>query len=157
MESREQLRREILKAFDGGFRSVRRPLLYRFVVAVVALVTVLLPVGYGVLVAWGCLSILRVLLQMIAALDGSVLLTSLVVASLLLSVVVLLITLKPLLAGPSRLRPNRSIQACDETLLFSFVEQICQAINAPQPTSIEVNLPPNCSAGCRGCSANDSY
>lgn len=63
-----------------------------------------------------------------------------------LGVVLVIALLKPIFAAPiPRVRPLR-LDRRRERLLYAYVERLCQALNAPKPTAIELNIDANASA-----------
>ena len=146
------LMREILAAFQGEFPRVRPTLLYRFGVIIVAGTMLLLPAVYVALVglaAYGVyyhavynIWILRSGLRWFALL--------LYLVPLFAGLILLPFLIKPLFARPSSKRKQRELKFTDEPLVHSFVQRLCQAVNAPVPRSIHVDCAVNAGAGFRG-------
>ena len=60
--------------------------------------------------------------------------------------VLLLFMIKPIISKPVQSSPTRTLKRNQDPLLFIFIEQLCDAVGAPRPTSIKVNCDVNASA-----------
>lgn len=151
-----QLMREILAAFEGEFPRVRPTIGYRLAALFVAGVMVLLPLVYVALIGlfgyalyWHAtenVSIFSAARGFRSGKGAAVMyLTPLVIGGILI-----LFMFKPLFARPPKRQREVKLAFTDEPILHSFVQRLCQAVNAPQPTTIEVNCEVNAAAFFRG-------
>ncbi len=71
------------------------------------------------------------------------------VGPLVVGVTALLFMIKPLFAKPSKTRSLKPLDPSREPLLFAFVDAVCQSVNAPSPSKIQVDCEVNASAGLK--------
>lgn len=151
---------QILAAFRGEIEPVRPTALYRFWVAVVAGVMLLLPllyVGLVGLVAFGLVYHAAndwTVFEGVGGrghgrVDGRVAFV-VYVGPLIAGAVVLAFMLKPLFARPARGPKQRVLDPQVEPLLYAFVDGVCSSVNAPRPNRIEVDCQVNASARLDG-------
>lgn len=147
-------RRAILEAFQGGLEPVRVSLSYRLGIVLVALVMVLLPLLYVVLIGlagWGIY--LHVIHDTFLLHIGHGRVGAMAVLAYLApigaGVILLLFMVKPLFARPARRATQRSLSRQNEPLLFAFVERVCTIVGAPVPKRIDVDCEVNASASLR--------
>ncbi|HVX11735.1 MAG TPA: M48 family metalloprotease [Pirellulales bacterium] len=144
----------ILNAFQGSIEPVRSAGGYRLAVVLVLGFMVLLPVFYVALIGLVCL-----LLGLHAVYDtallhagrgrGALLAVMLYSAPLLAGAILVFFMFKPLLARPMKQGKPRSLNREQEPLLFAFVDRVCEAVNAPAPSRIDVDCYVNASASFR--------
>lgn len=152
---RDERARRIMAAFRGPIKPVERSESYRRGVMMAALVMLLLPPLY-VLIISGLAGLLCG-----HAAYNTWLLTSggapktvsfyyfLYFAPLFVGGVIILFMLKPLFARIPSKQSTRSISRQEEPLLFAFVDKVCDSVQAPRPTRIDIDCDVNASAGFR--------
>lgn len=160
-----QLMREILGGFQGTFARVRPTLMYRFAALFVAAFMVLLPmiyVGLVALLAYGLFVYATSGLSMFAgpgAIRNARAAFAAYVTPLFTGGVLLFFMIKPLFARPAGRLREVEVSFTDEPILHSFVQRLCEAVNAPFPGRIEVDCQVNAAAyfrkGWRGFLTND--
>lgn len=153
-----KLAAHVLGGFQGNIEPTTVPVSYQLGIAFAALVMVLLPlvyvlliglVGYGI--CWYAVHGVDIL----SAGDGSrsgrgqFVLLLIYAAPLISGVILIIFMLKPLFVRPEKEYRTRSLTRDAEPLLFAFVDRICQTVGAPQPTRIDINLEVNASASFR--------
>ncbi|MBI1312237.1 M48 family metalloprotease [bacterium] len=156
-----QLETDVIRAIDGSIEPVRVPLAYRLGILLVLIVMVLLPLIYlsligvaGYAVYWHAANHTGLLT---ADLGGSgrnaarakMFAALLYVAPMIIGGILILFMFKPLLSRPSRQRKPRTLSREKEPLLFAFVDRLCDAVHAPRPKRIDVDLQVNASASFR--------
>ena len=148
---------EILSAFRGEIEPVRPTALYRFWVAAVAGVMVLLPVVYVALIGLVVAGLVYhavnhvTLFQAAGSHRGSLKGAALVyLAPLVAGGMVVAFMLKPLFARPPKGAKPRSLDPQVEPLLFAFVDGVCASVGSPRPTRIDVSSDVNASAHLEG-------
>ncbi len=151
-----QLMREILVGFEGEFPRVTPTIGYRLSAVFVAGVMVLLPLVYVALVALFGYALYWHATENVAIFSaargyrtgkGAVFLY---LTPLIMGGILILFMIKPLFARPPKRQREVKLAFTDEPILHSFVQRLCQAVNAPQPTTIEVNCEVNAAAFFRG-------
>jgi Zn-dependent protease with chaperone function len=147
---------QVLGAFQGSFPRVRRSFLYRFAMMLVAVVTILLPIVYLMMIAGvGWLVYYHVthhhgMLTWGYGIRGRALIMIAYAAPVVVGAILIFFMTKPIFARPARQPRIRSLTADGEPLLFKLVERICDAVHAPRPSRIDVDARLNMSAGFRG-------
>jgi len=147
-----QLMREILGAFHGEFPRVKPTLGYRLAALFVTFFMVLLPMVYvaliglvGYLLYWHASNNHTVFSAVRGrnAGKGAVLiyLGPIVIGGLLI-----LFMIKPLFARQAKRQEELELSFGEEPILHSFVQRLCEAVNAPLPTLIEVDCEVNAAA-----------
>ena len=71
------------------------------------------------------------------------------VAPMIIGGILVLFMFKPLLSRPAQRRKSRALSRDKEPLLFAFVDRLCDAVHAPRPKRIDVDLQVNASASFR--------
>lgn len=148
----KQLMREILDGFDGEFPRARPTLTYRFSALLVAMFMVLLPMIYVALIVlcgyglyWHATQNTWILSATRGFRAGRfvvfIYLAPLVIGSLLI-----LFLIKPLFARSAKEARELEISFSDEPILHSFIQRLCEAVNAPFPSLIEVDCEVNAAA-----------
>ena len=147
---------------QGSIKPARLPISYRLGILLVMLVTVLLPVVYVSLIAavgyavyWHAFSNTSILTsdwgisstRTNARAKGMLFL--IYVAPMIIGVIMVIFMLKPLFSRPGRRRRTRRLEREDEPLLFALVDHICDAVRAPRPKRIDIDLQVNASASFR--------
>lgn len=141
---------EILQAFQGEIRPVRRTLLYRFGIVFLSFIMLLLPALYLILiggVAYLVFHHATTNLPRIGQMRSYWALFFLYVGPLVIGSILLFFMIKPFLARRSRTVPLRSLEFGEEPLLFALVTRIARAVDAPEPKRIALDCQPNASAG----------
>ena len=143
-------RDRILEAFKGQVPPVPVPFHYRLGLFFAACTMVLLPLvylamagaaGYGLYlyVAW---------YFGIGAPPGGVVEKSIWHWALMSAwAIAVFFLLKPLLARQAHAHDSRKLFPLAEPRMFSFVQKLCESVNAPAPDEIRVNCDVNASAG----------
>jgi Zn-dependent protease with chaperone function len=142
--------REILGAFRGDIRPVRRTAGYALGALAVAVAVLVLPALYLALVAgvaWLLYYHATADLAPVTALRNWWALLFLYVGPLVVGAVLLFFLVKPLFARRSRSRPLRTLEFGEEPLLFALVTRVAQAVGAPGPKRIDLDCQANASAG----------
>jgi Zn-dependent protease with chaperone function len=148
---------EIIPA-DAAFRPPRASLLYQVSLVPVAVMMVLLPaiyivllvlVAYGVyyhgthnfnrIMAWGAIMSWRIELFKLA----------IYAAPLVAGIVLVFFMIKPIFAGRGRRAQPYALNPATEPRLFAFITGMCQMIGAPPPRRIDLNCELNAQAGFR--------
>lgn len=148
---------QIRLALARKIEPVRPTLLYRFWIAVVAPVMLLLPLIYissvillvAVLAAHATRNI-TVFDTVDHSKNAATFALFLYVGPLVIGIVVVLFMLKPFFASPAPCGKNRELAREDEPLLHALVEQVCASVGAPRPSRIEVSGEVNASAHREG-------
>lgn len=147
----KDVREQVLSSFGGAIEPVRTSVFYRCGVLLAALFVILLPLlylgvvvlaGYGVY--WHATE--NVGITSMGYGRGRILAVMLYLAPLIAGSVTVLFMLKPLLARPSRDQWEVSLNRGKQLLLFEFVDRICETVNAPRPSKINVSFDVNASA-----------
>jgi Zn-dependent protease with chaperone function len=154
-ESRQEFQAEILTSLSGEIEPVRVSWTYSFAALLVALVMVLLPLIYLVLIALVACGMYYHAIYDVgiivvrSAVQVLVLSFMLYLAPLVAGVIMVFFMFKPLLARPEKTDRRRSLSRQGEPLLFDFVERICALVGAPAPRRIDVNCELNAAASFR--------
>ena len=144
----------IAAAFQGGIPRSKLPAAYRLGIVVVSVVMVLLPLCYLGLIAMVGFGLYFYAVHgvgIVGSVHGRAGLYTLLVylAPLAAGAILILFMIKPLFARPAGQDRIRSITPRSDPLLFAFVERLCEAVGAPMPRRIDVNVEVNASAGFR--------
>lgn len=138
--------------FRGPIQPIRRPLLYRLSVTLVALAMVSLPVLYAALIAvsaWGVWWYATGVFPtaVVAALDSDF--VTLAAAPIPAGIIAIVFLLKPFFGR--RYRPPKPLTLARHQApgLFRLVDELCEVIGAPAPARIDVDVRVNASAGLR--------
>src|SRR5262245_36546766 len=145
--------KDILEAFQGEIEPVRRTLLYRLGVLVLAGVLLLLPLAYLALIAGvGWLLVYHVTnnLPNVARTFSVWALLFGYVGPIIVLAILLFFMVKPLFAPRRRTGRLRTLEFGEEPLLFALVTRVAQAAGAPEPKRIAVDASDNASAGFGG-------
>tara|TARA_R110002111_G_scaffold185031_3_gene250928 strand:- start:50865 stop:53201 length:2337 start_codon:yes stop_codon:yes gene_type:complete len=156
---------KIIQAFEGNIEPVSPTMLYRLNALLVSVVMILLPLLYlGIigLVIWGVyFHAVHSLSLFEAAGSGSgeslrnrggkgmFLLALVYLAPIVAGVILIVFMLKPLFSRPAQSSACRSLKREKEPLLFLFVDHVCDAVGAPRPVQINLDIQVNASAGFR--------
>lgn len=161
-EVKELSSRKIMQAFEGNIEPVTPTLMYRLCALLVSFVMILLPVIYIAMIGgviWGVYYHAVHSLGLFEAGNsssstrnrgkGMVLLFLVYLAPLVVGVILIIFMLKPLFSRPSHSSAFRALKREKEPLLFMFVDQVCDAVGAPRPVQINLDIQVNASAGFR--------
>ena len=161
-ERYRQLQTDVLRAVEDSIQPVKVPLTYRAGILLVLIVMVLLPLIYlgligaaGYAVYWHAVSHTGLLTADLGTTSGrnaaraKLFALLLYVAPMLIGGILVLFMLKPLLSRPAKQRKSRALSREKEPLLFAFVDRLCDAVHAPRPKRIDVDLQVNASASFR--------
>lgn len=147
-----QLMREILAGFEGEFPRVVPTIRYRIAALFVAAFMVLLPLVYVALVIlfgyalyWHATVNVSIFSHVRGGGAGKGA-AFVYLAPLAIGGVLILFMVKPLFARPAKRQREVEVAFTDEPILHSFVQRLCDAVNAPQPALIEVNCEVNAGA-----------
>lgn len=153
---------KILQAFEGNIEPVTPTMLYRLNALLVSIVMVLLPLIYiGIigLVIWGVyfhavnsLSLFEVAGSSSSGRvrgKGVILMALVYLAPIVIGAILIVFMLKPLFSRPAQSSSRRSLKREKEPLLFMFVDRVCEAVGAPSPVQINLDIQVNASAGFR--------
>jgi Zn-dependent protease with chaperone function len=80
---------------------------------------------------------------------GALVFLVLYIAPIIIGLIVLLFMIKPLVARSSREDFGRSLTAKSDPVLFAFVDRLCEAVHAPKPCRIDVDVLVNASASLK--------
>lgn len=145
----------ILGSFGGPIQPVKRPRTYFFGLAASALVMVILPLLYVLLVA-GIVSLIIAhavfdlwIFEANVRGRGAILLVLVYAGPIVAGALVVLFMLKPLFARFPVKQATRSLTREQEPLLFAFVDKVCDTVHAPRPRRIDVDCDVNASASFR--------
>jgi Zn-dependent protease with chaperone function len=144
----------VLDGFRGSIEPVSVTTTYRLGIVSVVTFMLLLPVLYVMLIGLVCLllglhAVRDTALLQVGHGRAAVMPAVVYVAPLLAGAILVFFMLKPLLARPIKQGKPRSLSREQEPLLFAFVDRICEAVGAPQPSRIDVDCSVNASAGFR--------
>lgn len=153
---------KIMQAFEGTIEPVTPTLMYRLCALLVSFVMVLLPLIYIAMIGgviWGVYFHAVHSLSMFEAGSsssstrnrgkGMILLLLVYLTPIIVGVILIIFMLKPLFSRPSHSSAFRALKREKEPLLFMFVDQVCDAVGAPQPVQINLDIQVNASAGFR--------
>ncbi|MCA9017255.1 MAG: M48 family metalloprotease, partial [Planctomycetaceae bacterium] len=153
---------QILQAFEGNIEPVTPTMLYRLNALLVSIVMVLLPLIYvGIigLVVWGVyfhavnsLGLFEVASSGSSGRNrgkGMVLMALVYLAPIVVGAILVIFMLKPLFSRPVQSSACRTLKREKEPLLFMFVDRVCEAVGAPSPVQINLDIQVNASAGFR--------
>ena len=162
VERYRQLESDVLRGVDGSIQPVKVPLAYRAGILLVLTVMVLLPLVYlsliglaGYAVYWHAVSNTGLLTSDMGETSGrnaaraKMFAVLLYVAPMIIGGILVLFMFKPLLSRPAQRRQPRALSRDKEPLLFAFVDRLCDAVHAPRPKRIDVDLQVNASASFR--------
>ncbi|MCH9653579.1 MAG: M48 family metalloprotease [Planctomycetes bacterium] len=160
--SKELTPQQILQAFEGDIEPVAPTMLYRLCAFLVSIVMILLPLIYlGIigLVMWSIyfhavhsLSLFDVANSSSSTRNrgrGMVAMALVYLAPIVVGVILVIFMLKPLFSRPSQSSSWRSLKREKEPLLFTFVDRVCEAVGAPPPVQINLDIQVNASASFR--------
>ena len=147
---------EAVALVTGNIRPVGTTIGYRLALALVGVMMILLPLIYVAMivgVGWGVWWHLVHDVGMLAdhGLRGKAAAIPLLayLAPAVIGTVLVAFMVKPLLARRQKEPEPRSLRPVDEPTLFAFVHRICQAVGAPLPKRIDIDLQVNASASYR--------
>jgi Zn-dependent protease with chaperone function len=151
----QTVRDQIAAGFDGTIEPVRKTMLYRVGVGLAACFVVLLPILYFVLIGaagWGVYWHATENVGIASTGRGRARILSVMVymAPIIAGAISVLFMLKPFLARSVQTGGRVSLHRAGQPLLFEFVERVCNAVNAPHPSRIDVSFEINASAGYGG-------
>ena len=162
VERYRQLETDVLRAVEGSIQPVKVPPAYRAGILLVLVVMVLLPLIYlsligaaGYTVYWHAVTNTGLLTADMGATSGrnaaraKMFAVLLYVAPMIIGGILVLFMFKPLLSRPAQRRKSRALSRDKEPLLFAFVDRLCDAVHAPRPKRIDVDLQVNASASFR--------
>jgi Zn-dependent protease with chaperone function len=140
-------------AFTGTIAPTRLSLTYRLGLVIVAVTMLMLPLLYVGLIAatgagvwWHAIGNVW-LLRLGSSMQWRALLYA---TPLVAGIVLMFFMVKPILARPSARRQPLPIDAADEPVLFSFIDEICRQVGARRPRRVQVDCNVNASAGLIG-------
>ena len=161
-EDEEALRKRIAAAFsEARIQPVRISAVYRIGIALVAVLMILLPVIYLMLIlavgagVWHhAVSNTGITTSMTGSSgrqSGKALIfgVTLYLTPILSGITLIVFMLKPLFSGTVDTSGRRSLKRSDEPILFDFVTRICRCVNAPVPNRIDIDCDINASASFR--------
>lgn len=148
------LRDELLSSFGGPSKAVRLPLMYRLGLTVVALVMVLLPLIYLLMIAAVCFGVYFYFTHVPAPTvihvpKAAIVVWGLYLSPLFIGPLLVLFMIKPLAARPARPHVLYTLSRQKEPLLFVFLERVCRLVGAAIPKRIDVDCEINASARFR--------
>lgn len=154
------LETEVIRAVDGAIDPVRTPFSYRIGIFLAMTVMVVLPLIYlaligavGYAVYWHAITNTGLLTSDLGATRTSgkarLFAVLLYLAPMAIGVILVIFMFKPLLSRPQKRRGPRALSREKEPLLFAFVDRLCDAVHAPRPKRIDVDLQVNASASFR--------
>ena len=160
-EDVEGLRSRIQKSFLAtSIQSVRVPGLYRLGILLVAVLMVLLPLVYILIIALTGVLVYRHAVENVSVITALSSETTgrnsvraaafgfmLYAAPLISGGMLLLFMLKPFFSRQPEHTGRRTLKRSDEPILFDFVGRICRAVNSPVPSRIDIDCQINASAG----------
>lgn len=160
-ERYQALQTIMMRAFDGDIEPVVSPISYRAGMFLALCVMTILPViyvaliglvGYGIY--WHAVSntgIFALAGEARGRNSGKAMVFALMVyvAPIFVGVVGVAFMLKPLFSRPERTRKPRTLSREKEPLLFAYIDRLCDAVHAPRPKQIDVDLQVNASASFR--------
>lgn len=123
---------------------------YRLMLAIAAVMLILTPTAYFLLVAGGFLSWSYHLLYHLSLLQRGVIGWTLYLVPAVTGPFVLIFLVQPLFAKTEAYRRPRMIKEEAEPFLYEFVETLCESLGAPVPTEIRLSCDVNASAGFTG-------
>jgi Zn-dependent protease with chaperone function len=141
-----------LEAFTADIRRPRLSPLYTVGLAIVAFAMVLLPAIYLALIGltgWGVLYHLTHNGWIMSGSGGGFIKLILYLGPAVAGGILVFFMLKPLFARRAKKDEPLSLDPVKETLLFAFVQRICQLVHAPMPCRIDVDCQVNASASFR--------
>ncbi|QDT41464.1 heat shock protein HtpX [Gimesia alba] len=160
--AKELTPQKILQALEGNIEPVTPTMLYRLNALLVSIVMVLLPLIYvGIigLVIWGVyfhavnsLGLFEVAGSASSGRargKGMILMALVYVAPIVIGAILIVFMFKPLFSRPVQSSSRRSLKRENEPLLFMFVDRVCDAVGAPRPVQINLDIQVNASAGFR--------
>jgi Zn-dependent protease with chaperone function len=150
-----QLMREILAGFQGDFPRVVPTPAYRLAALVVASVMILLPLIYVALIGlsvyglWWHATVNASILTAVRGYHAGKFVLFAYLAPLVIGGIMVLFMIKPLFARAPKRQSEIELSFVDEPILHSFVHRLCDAVNAPYPSVIEIDCEVNASASFR--------
>lgn len=154
--------KQIMQAFEGDIEPVTPTILYRLCALLVSVVMILLPLIYlGIigLVIWSVYFHAIHSVSLFEAANsgtstrnrgkGMVAMALVYLAPIVVGVILIIFMLKPLFSRPSQSSMHRSLKREKEPLLFLFVDRVCEAVGAPSPVQINLDIEVNASASFR--------
>jgi Zn-dependent protease with chaperone function len=144
---------QILAALKGAIEPVRPTPLYRLWIVIVAGLMLILPLVYVALIglvilATGWHAVHH--LSLFTTVRNGKAAFLLYIGPLIAGVIVVAFLFKPLFARPAMKPKTRALDPEKETLLFAFVDGICEAVGARTPSRIDVDCEVNASASLAG-------
>lgn len=151
----KNVREQVNKSFSGSIEPVRKTMLYRVGVLMAACFVVVLPVLYVALIAfagWGVYwhATENVEIASMGRGRARILAVMAYAAPIIAGSISVLFMIKPLLARSVHYGGQISLNRAGQPLLFEFVERICDAVNSPRPSRIDLTFDINASAGYGG-------
>lgn len=140
------------QAFTGKMRRPKPGAKLIFALAVTAVVMVLLPVLYVLLVVALAGAVVWLAVQCAHPFDVEGPLVGhfkLKFALLVAAITAFFFMLKPLIAPRLKVPSSRELRPSDEPRLFAFLSEVCDSVGAPRPTRIEIELECSASASFR--------
>jgi len=152
---KQSIRDQVNASFSGTIEPVRKTFLYRIGVVLAASFVVILPVLYVALIVCAGWAVYWHATENIALASmgrgrARILAVMAYGAPIFAGSISVLFMLKPLLARSVQHGGQVSLTRAGQPLLFEFVERICDAVNAPRPSRIDVTFDINASAGYGG-------
>ncbi|EAQ77226.1 M48 family metalloprotease [Blastopirellula marina] len=149
--SDEQRRKAVMGAFQGDFERPETKPFYVLGAAIVSVVMIALPMVYlsiiG-LIGYGVYLHLTINARGILASVGDIGF-ALYMLPVIIAVVAIFFLIKPLFAPSAEVHRTRSLTEKSDPLLFEFVAKICELVDAPFPSRIDVDDQMNASASFR--------
>ncbi len=148
------LQQEILAALGGTIPKARTTIFYRLAALVVAVVMIILPLLYILLICLAAYGVYYHTVNHVGMLEhgrgrGKVVVFMVYVAPIVCGAILVFFMVKPLFAPPAKESRRRNLTPKGEPILFAAVERLCQIVGAPKPKRIDVDCDINASAGFR--------
>ncbi|UUO05060.1 M48 family metalloprotease [Blastopirellula sp. J2-11] len=152
--SDEQLREAVMGAFQGSFERPETKPFYVLGAAIVSVVMIALPMVY-----LSIIGLIGYAVYLHLTINGRTMLVrgneigtigfALYMLPVVIAGVAIFFLIKPLFASPAEVHRTRSLTQKSDPLLFEFVAKICELVDAPFPTRIDVDDQMNASASFR--------
>ena len=152
--SKRLTQQQILAAFKSDIEPVRVSLAYRLVTALVSVVMLLLPLVYISIIAGVGFGVYYHAVHSVGILTairgrGAILMFLVYVSPIVVGAIAIVFMIKPLFTRYDRSEKERWLNRDSEPLLFAFIDRICEAVHAPEPSRIRVDCDLNASASFR--------
>ena len=147
--------KQILGAFQGKVEPTETSQAYKIGTFFVSLLMILLPLIYISIIFLVTYLVFYHAINNIGILStgrggrGGFFSLVIYVSPMVIGPIVILFMLKPLFARPGKQPGNRSVTRKQEPLLFAFVDRICEVVDAPKPSRIDLDCQVNASASFR--------